>query len=231
MQVSVVTVGFFVVGMTAFDLLTQSHNDCDGPKIISDALYHTKLCRQMTLQLYPHTVTLLSFLSFNVFGRMHNRVSKVIVCCRVLACDSGPGWELANFTDSSSDSDSSQNGLIRPTPTPVSTPTPQHCVLAAYASAPGTVRSTASLPRMSDSQSIHVCQFVYLCGRPSTLNAHMGTRNGSLCSHKSSHGTRNYLYCFSTHDTFPHCNMRIRRSTKKAVFLHDRMTKYVKSAV
>ena len=43
------------------------------------------------------TVTLLLFLSFNVFGRFHNRLSKIIVYCRVLTCDSGTESESAKF--------------------------------------------------------------------------------------------------------------------------------------
>ena len=51
----------------------------------------------MTLQLYLHIVTLLFFLSFNLFVRVYNRSSKIIVCCRMLACDSGPESESAKF--------------------------------------------------------------------------------------------------------------------------------------
>ena len=43
------------------------------------------------------TVTLLHFLSFNVLGRVHNHLSKIIVCCRVLTFDSGPESESAKF--------------------------------------------------------------------------------------------------------------------------------------
>ena len=79
----------------------------------------------MILQLYLHTVTIPFLLSFNVFGMMNYRSLKIIVCCRMLGCDSGRNRSLQNFTDSISYSDSSQSGSLRPTPTPVATPTPQ----------------------------------------------------------------------------------------------------------
>ena len=78
---------------------------------------HCCITITMTLKLYPmpfirwnsitkslfnfiyslHPAILLFFLSFNVFGRAHNRSSKIIVCCRVLTCDSGPELESAYF--------------------------------------------------------------------------------------------------------------------------------------
>ena len=51
----------------------------------------------MTLQLYQHTDTLLLLLSCNAFGRVHNRLSKIIVCFWVLTCDSGLESESAKF--------------------------------------------------------------------------------------------------------------------------------------
>ena len=41
------------------------------------------------------TATLLSFPSFNASDKVHNSLFKIIVCCRVLAGDSGPESELA----------------------------------------------------------------------------------------------------------------------------------------
>ena len=70
---------------------------------------------------------LLSFLPvFQCFRRVHNRSSKIIVCCRVLACDSGRESESAKFyrfqlrlkperstpTDSNSGLDSDSAALV-----------------------------------------------------------------------------------------------------------------------
>ena len=73
----------------------------------------------MTLQLYLHTAALLFFLSLNVFGRVHNGWSKIIVCCMVLACDSELGSakfyrlrpERATPTNSNSGLDSDSAAL------------------------------------------------------------------------------------------------------------------------
>ena len=51
----------------------------------------------MTLQPYLHTAGRLMFLSFNVFGKVQSRSSKIITCCRMVACVSGPGSESAKF--------------------------------------------------------------------------------------------------------------------------------------
>ena len=80
------------------------------------------------LYFYLHTTTFLFLLSFNVFRSLHNRSSKNIVCCRVLSATLGRSRSRSNFTGSSSDCDSSQNCRLRPTSTPVSTPTAQPCV-------------------------------------------------------------------------------------------------------
>ena len=75
----------------------------------------------LTLSVHCHSI----FLPFNVFGRVHSRSSKIIVCYRVLTCDSGS--ESAKFYRLHLDFDSSRNDRIPPTSTPVSTPTPQPC--------------------------------------------------------------------------------------------------------
>ena len=51
----------------------------------------------MTLELYLHTVTLLFFLSFNVFGTMDNRSAESVVCRRLVSFDSGSESESAKF--------------------------------------------------------------------------------------------------------------------------------------
>ena len=63
------------------------------------------------------------FLTFSVFERMYQHSVKIMVCCWLVPCDSGP--DDCNFIDSSSDSDCRQNGRLWPTATPASTPTPQ----------------------------------------------------------------------------------------------------------
>ena len=100
----------------SLNLMAQSHVDRLGPKIISYTLYHTEFYHKMTLKRYLHTATITFFLSFNVLGRMHNRSSAIIVSFRVLASQS-------DFSESSFDFDSNQNGRLRLTPPPVSTPT------------------------------------------------------------------------------------------------------------
>ena len=85
----------------------------------------------MTLRLYLPTVTVLFFLSFIAFGTVHNRLSEIIVCCRLIACDSDPESESVKFyrlqlrlrlhpkrstpTDSNSglDSDSESAALVK----------------------------------------------------------------------------------------------------------------------
>ena len=67
--------------------------------------------------------TLLCFLSCNVCGWVHDRSSEIIFCRWVWSATPGRIW--SNFTDSTSDSDSSQNGRLRPTPTQLLTPTQQ----------------------------------------------------------------------------------------------------------
>ena len=49
------------------------------------------------LLFFPHTATLHVFISSNVFGRLYNRSSKIVVFCRVLACNSGPESESHKF--------------------------------------------------------------------------------------------------------------------------------------
>ena len=73
--------------------MTQLLSDRDDPKIVVDNLNQMELYHKMTLQVYLHSSTLLFFLHFNVFGRMHNRPSKIIAFYRVLACDPGPELE------------------------------------------------------------------------------------------------------------------------------------------
>ena len=46
---------------------------------------------------FIYTLPIYFFLSFNVFGRVHNRPSKIIFCRRVLVCDSGPESESVKF--------------------------------------------------------------------------------------------------------------------------------------
>ena len=43
------------------------------------------------------TATLLFFLSFTIFRRVHNRSSRIVVYCRVLTCDSEPESGSAKF--------------------------------------------------------------------------------------------------------------------------------------
>ena len=51
----------------------------------------------MTLQLYKSNVALLFLPFFNVFGWMNNRSAKIIVCWRLVVCDSRSESESANF--------------------------------------------------------------------------------------------------------------------------------------
>ena len=67
----------------------------------------TEFCQLMRPSSLSHTATLLSFLSSNAFGRMHNRPSNIIVFSRQFATP-GRSQSRQNFTESSSDSDSSQ---------------------------------------------------------------------------------------------------------------------------
>ena len=66
------------------------------------------------------SATLLFFVLFNVFGRVHNRSSKIILCCLVLTRDSGTESELLKFCRFQLRIQ--QNGRTRSTPAPVSTP-------------------------------------------------------------------------------------------------------------
>ena len=88
----------------SLNALTQSHNDHDGPKIISDTLFK----RYSITKRRPNTVTLFFFLSFNVFARMDNSSAEIIVYWRVVVCDSHP---------------SVGGGPILPTPAQTPTPT------------------------------------------------------------------------------------------------------------
>ena len=68
----------------------------NSPKTVSDTVYRMKFYhKKMTLKMHLHTISLLFFPYFNVFGRVHNRSSEIIVCCRVLTCDSGSESESA----------------------------------------------------------------------------------------------------------------------------------------
>ena len=51
----------------------------------------------MTLRLYLNITILLFLVSFNVFVRMDNRSAKIIVCWRMLYCDSGPESESVKW--------------------------------------------------------------------------------------------------------------------------------------
>ena len=76
----------------------------------------------MTLQLYLHNTTLL-FSYPSMFLGMHNCSSKPS------SATPGRSRSWQNFIDSCFDSNSSQNSRLRPTPTPASTTTLQHCCL------------------------------------------------------------------------------------------------------
>ena len=78
------------------NLFSLSDNDRDGRNVSLYQLPYDILSLNDT----STTANLLLFLSFNVFnvfGRVHNRFSKIIVCCRLLTCDSGPESESAKF--------------------------------------------------------------------------------------------------------------------------------------
>ena len=107
----------------SLNAMTQSQNDRDSHKIISDTLIRRNAFNKWHFS-FIWTLPLSNFiLSFTVFGGMDNHSAKVMVCWWVEPVT--PGRSRPNFTDSSSDS--GQNGRFRPTPTPVSTPTPQPC--------------------------------------------------------------------------------------------------------
>ena len=62
--------------MTDPTLLAESHNDRDGPKLSPIPL--TDVIEPLN-DVSTHTITLLFFLPFNVFGMIHNRPVKIIV--------------------------------------------------------------------------------------------------------------------------------------------------------
>ena len=63
--------------------------------ILFDSLLDGILPLNCTLNLSAHCHS--PFLSFNVFGRAHNRPAKIIFCRRVSVCDSGPESGQAKF--------------------------------------------------------------------------------------------------------------------------------------
>ena len=74
----------------------QSLNLLSHTKIATTLKYLDTLHQtEFTLQLYLFTVTLLFFPCFNSSGTMHNLSAKIIVCSRVVFCDSGPELESA----------------------------------------------------------------------------------------------------------------------------------------
>ena len=66
----------------------MSQNDCNGAKLISLTLIRRNSITNDALASSSHCHAPF-FLSFNVFGRVHNRSSEIIVCCRLLTCDTG----------------------------------------------------------------------------------------------------------------------------------------------
>ena len=112
----------------SLNLLTQSHNDRDDSKVISDTLHQTKFYHYKMLQLYFHTITLRFFLSM-FSGRCITVRPKLLSVDGWYPATPGRSRSRQHFTDSSSESDSGKNGRLRLTPTLASTPTPQPCLL------------------------------------------------------------------------------------------------------
>ena len=79
----------------------------------------------MTLQLNLHTTALLVVLFSMLKGRCIYDRPKSLFVDGWYPVTPGQSRSRRNFSDSSSDSVSRQNGRLRPTPTPASAPTPQ----------------------------------------------------------------------------------------------------------
>ena len=131
----------------SLNLLTQSHNVRDDPKVIFDTIFRPNSITKWHYN-FIFTQPLLFIQSFNIFEAMQNRSAKITICWRVVSCDSGRSRSRQSFTDSSSDS--GQNGRLLPTPTQVSTPTPQPWLMASFTTIPGSHECL-------DYQALHYC--------------------------------------------------------------------------